>query len=38
MNETVTVFLAAVIPAIVLVIYIYAKDDRPEPVGQLQGE
>lgn len=35
MNETITVFLAAVIPAVVLVIYIYAKDDRPEPVGQL---
>ena len=35
MNETITVFLAAVIPAIVLVIYIYDKDDRPEPVGQL---
>ena len=35
MNETLTIFLAAVIPAIVLVIYIYAKDDRPEPIGQL---
>ncbi|MGM9802992.1 MAG: PrsW family glutamic-type intramembrane protease [Muribaculaceae bacterium] len=35
MNEFVMIFLAAIIPAVILVLYIYGKDDRPEPVGQL---